>query len=231
MTTTDNPGPLDVLLNLVVILLAPVFLGVTNGDVSLARMAALETINDYRARNSADLIAVGQIVMFGLAAMGSLSLSMADELPLSMTLRLRGNAVSCNRASEQNRRARSKILADQPQTEPPTPQAEAPIPELTAEPEPFLSAEAFALLAAEAQARIDGPDIFDLAPTPTPAETRTPEEKRHQRMWSIVMAKEASELQASIPSLPPAEREAATVRVGLMGSAVDALINGAPPPR
>jgi hypothetical protein len=42
---------------------------------------------------------------FGLAALGSLSLSMTDNLSLSMTLRLRGNANACNRCAEQNRRA------------------------------------------------------------------------------------------------------------------------------
>jgi hypothetical protein len=107
MTETEPAAPSDILLTLIGILLAPVFLAVTNGDLTLARLAALHSINDYRARNQADLIAVAQIVGFGLAALGSLSLSLADDISLSMTLRLRGNAVACNRAAEQNRKARA----------------------------------------------------------------------------------------------------------------------------
>jgi hypothetical protein len=90
------------------------FLGVTAGDIALARMAALQTIDDYRAQNRADLMAVAQIVACGLAALGSLSLSMADEISLSMTLRLRGNAVALNRSAEQNRRALAKTTGPAP---------------------------------------------------------------------------------------------------------------------
>jgi hypothetical protein len=75
--------------------------------VNMARRAALETVNAYRIRDQADLLTVAQIVAFGLAALGSLSLSMLDDLTLSMTLRLRGNANACSRSAELNRRARS----------------------------------------------------------------------------------------------------------------------------
>src|SRR5580692_3895965 len=84
--------PSDILTHLIVTLLAPMFLIASNGDILVARMAALETINAYRGRDHVDLIAVAQIVGYGLAALGSLSLSMADGLSPSMTLRLRGNA-------------------------------------------------------------------------------------------------------------------------------------------
>jgi hypothetical protein len=47
-------------------------------------MAAIGTVNAYRARNHADLIAIAQIIAFGPAALGSLSLSMADDISLSM---------------------------------------------------------------------------------------------------------------------------------------------------
>ncbi len=97
--------PADVLLNLIVIILAPIFLDASGGSIAFARMAALETVIAYRARHNADLIAIAQIIAFGLAALGSLSLSMADDISLSMTLRLRGNANALNRSAEQNRRA------------------------------------------------------------------------------------------------------------------------------
>ncbi len=102
----DDAGlhPSEILLNLIVTFLAPMFLCASRGDILLARMAALETVNGYRARSHADLVSIAQIIAFGLAAMGSLSLSMADDLSVSMMLRLRGNANACNRSAEQNRR-------------------------------------------------------------------------------------------------------------------------------
>jgi hypothetical protein len=95
----------DVLMHLVAIHLAPMFLCVTGGDIDHARMAAIETVNAYRAQTHADLIAIAQIVAFGLGALGSLSLAMNDDISVGMTLRLRGNANACNRSAEQNRRA------------------------------------------------------------------------------------------------------------------------------
>jgi hypothetical protein len=104
----------DILLHFIVTALAPMFLAASGDEISYARMAALETVNAYRARTHADLIAVAQVIAFGLAALGSLSLSMADNLSLSMTLRLRGNANACNRSAEQNRRALTQSRLDHP---------------------------------------------------------------------------------------------------------------------
>jgi hypothetical protein len=106
-TGRDIPiHPTDILIALIVACLAPMFLGASGGDVGFARMAAMETLNAYRARNQADLLAVAQIVGFGLAVLGSLSLSMAEDISLTMTLRLRGNANALHRSAEQLRRAR-----------------------------------------------------------------------------------------------------------------------------
>jgi hypothetical protein len=116
-TAQTDPAihPVDILMSFIVAFLAPMFLSASGGDIGFARMAAIETITAYRARSPADLIAIAQLIGCGLAALGSLSLSMADNLSLSMTLRLRGNAVSLNRAAEQNRRAlRAAESADLP---------------------------------------------------------------------------------------------------------------------
>jgi hypothetical protein len=222
------PAGSDFLLSLIVTLIAPIFYGVTGGDVALARLAALETVNDYRARNNADLLVVAQIVGFGLAALGSLSLSMAEDLSLSMILRFRGNAMSCNRAAEQNRRAR-RALQDEPQTRPPAepePVEVEPAPQSGA----FLNPDAAHLLAAESRARLEQADGHNPIPKPTQSATRTPAEKRHQEMWGIALAKESSEITDSLPRLPPAEREAAEMRAGLLGSTAHDLIYGAPEP-
>src|ERR1700712_614411 len=181
----QSPG---LLMSLVIVLLAPVFLAVAGGDVDLARMAAIETVNDYRARNHADLIAVAQIIAFGLAALGSLSLSLADELSVSMALRLRGNAIACSRSAEQNRRALTKSQADHP----PHPLEVEPDPEyeLQTDNDMFLSAAAAQELDAEADARLQSVELI-AEPTPTPMPT---DDKRHKAMWAIAMVKEASEI-------------------------------------
>lgn len=197
--TPCHPG--DVLISLIVALLAPIFLAVTAGDVALARLAAMETINDYRARNNTDLVAIAQIIGCGLAALGSLSQSMADDLSLSMTLRLRNNAVSLNRSAEQNRRV---LRAPLPDTKDPIYAVMAPEPEPAIaedpahpEPEPFLSPAAEHLLATEAQARLESPahPIHRARTTdPTAAETQ---------MWAIAMANQASDFAAGLSNRPP----------------------------
>src|ERR1700733_3563161 len=164
--TTESPPhhPTNALMSLIVTLLLPTFLGVTAGDIALAKMAAIETINDYRARNSADLIAIAQIIACGLAALGSLSLSMDDDISLSMTLRLRGSAVALNRSAEQNRRVLAQPLRDDPipfhfdmlPAPEPTP-AEMDDAAGIARAEALLSAAAAHELAAEAQARLQDP--------------------------------------------------------------------------
>ena len=93
------------LVNLIVTLLVPMFLVESGGDLSFARMAALQTLNAYCARNDEDLISVVQIIAFGFAALMSLSRSMEDGVSVVMMLRLHGNANACNRSAEHNRRA------------------------------------------------------------------------------------------------------------------------------
>jgi hypothetical protein len=235
MTQTTEPQPhhpTNALMSLIVALLVPTFLGVTAGDIAMARMAAIETINDYRARNNADLIAIAQIIACGLAALGSLSLSMDDEISLSMILRLRGSAVALNRSAEQNRRVLNQPLRDNPTPyhlpmDPETRMADDPG---IARAEAFLSAAAAQELAAESEARLQDPRQI-AAQTPAPAQNATVSDKRHQEMRAIAMVKEASEITASIPHLPPAERPAATIRAAALGSTANELLTGVSPPR
>jgi hypothetical protein len=236
--------PTDILMNLIIALLAPMFLGISAGDVNLARMAAIETVNAYRVQNHADLIAVAQIVAFGLAALGSLSMSMADDISLSMALRLRANANGLNRSAEQNRRALQRSHHDDP-----APHRMAPEPHrMAAEPEPepadtfaghddldeaevFLSVAAVKELAAEAEARLWGGEqtvhrAHVAAPAAIAAAANAPAlaEQRNQAMWAIAMAKEAAVITASIPSLPPAERNIELMRVSALCTVANELL-------
>jgi hypothetical protein len=238
--TTESPPhhSTNTLMSLIVTLLLPTFLGVTAGDIALARMAAIETINDYRARNNADLIAIAQIIACGLAALGSLSLSMDEEISLSMALRLRSSAVALNRSAEQNRRVLNQPLRENPTpyyletpSEPETTPAETEDDPGIARAEALLSAAAAQELAEEAEARMQDPrQIANQTPAPAqnaPATT----DKRHQEMWAIAMVKEASEITANLLHLPPAERQAAALRAAALGSAANELLTGVSPPR
>jgi hypothetical protein len=236
--TTPHPNPgsaipvpaTNIFLTLVVILLAPMFLGVCAGDVALARAAALETITDYRAQNRASLLAVAQIIACGLAALGSLSLSMEDDISLSMTLRLRGNAVALNRSAEQNRRALKQGLEDTAQ---PAPMTETGMAALDGqninEDEIIAGVIATQKRVAEAQNRLwpasAQPDPLPAAAPPADVPV-TEEQRRDQAMWASAMADVASEFTASLARLPPAERRAASLQAAALTNASNALLSG-----
>jgi hypothetical protein len=110
--------PSDVLLNLVLLLLTPMFLCVADGDLSLARRAAYHTLVSYRVRSQFDLIAIAQIIACGLAALGSLSMSLSDGISVPMMLRLQSSANALNRSAELNRRAIRESRAGLAQSEP-----------------------------------------------------------------------------------------------------------------
>jgi hypothetical protein len=284
-----------ILINLIVTLLAPMFLGATGGDIGMARMAAEETVRAYCARDHADLIAVAQIIAFGLAALGSLSLSMADDISLSMTLRLRSNANALSRSSEQVRRSLSQHYPREQHPREHRPGEQRPGEHRPGEQHPgehrpgeqrpgehrpgeqrpgehrpgehlpddrpcdidpwdispdligaataaaldedaaqakavlFMSIAAAQELAAEADARLREPEqTTDPVPhQEAPPTTRAiTTEKQHQNMWAIAMVNEAAEITAAIPNLPPEQREAASLRAGMLGSIANQLITG-----
>jgi hypothetical protein len=190
-------APENLLFILIVNLLAPMLLAAAMGDITLARAAAIETVNSDRARSQTDLLAIAQVVAFGLAALDSLSRSMGDDISITMALRLRGNANACNRASEQNRRALAKAQAeiDLPETDLPAPEAAPPL----AKPSPFLSDAAEAMLAEEARAR----------PHPLP---QTPAPPDHATKAADLL-RQVGELKARIPSMSKSARKAAFERI------------------
>jgi hypothetical protein len=229
--------PADILINLIVTFLAPMFLGASGGDIALARMAAFETVNAYRMGNHADLLAIAQIVACGLAALGSLSLSMADDISLSMTLRLRGNANALNRSAEQNRRA-----VGEGRSERTTPQlSEAARADTSLDPaDADFEATVLANLAdsqkrvADTQSRLQQPVPAQGTPVgPIVAGTVADDitEQRRQAMWAAAMTDVAGEFTASLHNLPPAERKMASMRAAALSSSANALLSGAVPPR
>ena len=219
-----RPSTTDILMNLIVAFLAPMFLAASGGDVALARTAAIETVDAYRIRNHADLVSIAQVIAFGLAALGSLSLSMADGLSLSMVLRLRGNANALDRAAERSRRA----LRESHRHNASPDQAEPEIqPEAGASNEAALTAAVTAArqAAANVRTRIQAEAPASPAPATPPAA-----KQHHQTSWAIAMADAAEKLTAGIDALPPAERRAASLRAATLASTATTLLSGTHPP-
>ncbi|MDR3531780.1 MAG: hypothetical protein P4L90_14670 [Rhodopila sp.] len=229
--------PSHILLNLIVALLAPMFLSTSGGDIEFARMAALGTVNAYRVRNHADLITVAQIIACGLTALGSLSLSMADNLSLSMTLRLRGNAVALNRSADQNRRAlRESRFDDRPHQAERTDGAESPPEPDQDQYEAQVTASVAAVQQRAAESRASLKDAEPSSPAPSPiaapkAAAPMITERQRQAMWARAMADVAGEFTASLPHLPPAERRAASLRAEVLSSTANELLSGSGAPR
>jgi hypothetical protein len=226
-TTAPEPSPTTGFLTSVIVsALAPVFFAVTGGDIPLARMAAEEVVNEHHARNRVDLIAVGQIIANGLAALGSLGQSLNDEIPLPMALRLRNNAISLNRMVEHNRRVRKQNQNADP-VDLGTDTHVEPAP--SEEPEPFLKDDIAERLAAEAASRLTSPAEQSVSPAfddPAPAEPTMLEERRQKRTQAMAMIKEAGDISANLHTLPPPEREHAEYRAAMLGRSARELLTG-----
>ena len=235
--TEAAPGPLavlpaDILMNFIVSLLAPMFLTASGGDIGFASMAVLETVNSYRVRNLGDLIAVAQIVAYGLAALGSLSLSMDDGLSLPMILRLRGNANACTRSAEQNRRALEKPCSGDRQ---PHQHRAHPRPaDARYEAEVMANLADTKKLAVEAMARLQPtePAAEPIAHSAlATTEVLTLEDRQRQAAWADAMTDVAAEFTAGVVHLPLAERQEASHRAALLTSCANQLLSGTVPPR
>lgn len=234
---TTRPG--DILMSRLVASLVPMLLSSSGGDITLARGAAIETVNAYRPRNHADLIAIAQIIAFGLAALSSLGFSMVDGLSLATTLRLRGNANALNRSAEQNRRALSQTPRVRGKSDcagvPGTAAAE---PAAATGKTPMASAVTDTPVG-DKPVRQRQPDPANAAPTAAPgriapaatAASAVVSDQKWDKAWASAMTHVAGEFTGSVPHLPPAERKHASMRAAILSSAANTLISGALPLR
>ena len=229
-TTAAPPIPIhpsDLLISLIVALLAPMFLTSANGDISFARLAALETINAYRARTQVDLLAIAHVIAFGLGALGSLSLSMLDDLPPKLILRFRANAATLHRCAEQSRRA--------------LPEPQQPDVEFT----PADAANEAVTIAqvADTQKRVAATqaaaETARPAPAPMPTAIAAPipaaiaksqpapaSDAAYQSAWAAAMNTVAAEFVADMAHLPPAERKQASRRAAILSSCAHQILTG-----
>jgi hypothetical protein len=202
------------LLNLIVTLLTPMFLAVAGGDLTLARAAAAETLDSYRAETHNDLITIAKIVAFGLATLGSLSLSMDDCRSVPQILRLRSNANATDRAEHRNRLTLDKSRAQQ-----------------TAEPSPEPEIDTAALTAAAAEMQKLTAENLAKFKRPCPAPAITDAEMQYAATWAASAALVASETAASLDSLPPDERHGAAIWVNVLNDIAKDFMAGDIPPR
>jgi hypothetical protein len=231
----DDINQADLLMHVVVMLLAPMFVTASGGDIGFARMAAFETLKAYQNRYQTDLIAVAQIIAYGLAALGSLSLSMEDGISLSMALRLRGNANALTRSAELNRRTlrETSAASQEPAWAPDSPEAQYEATVLAS------LAETQKVLAEAQSPRNPAPPPAapaPAAPAPTPAApapiaTRSPTQHQNDVIWAAGMTEVAAEFTANLAHLPPKERKHASMRAAALSSAANALLLGTAEPQ
>jgi hypothetical protein len=216
-TTPPGPGPrhpAEVLFNLIVTLLTPMFLSAAGGNLQFARLAAAETVESYRADTDSDLITIAKIIAFGLATLGSLSLSMEDHLPVTQILRLRANANATDRSEHRCRLALEQNRSQQPAAQLP-------------DREPEIDQAALTAAAAEMQQRT----TENLAKFSTPAATAADHQNHYAATWAASAATVAAETAASLPDLPPDERRSAAIWVEVLNDAAKEFMAGKIPPR
>jgi len=226
--------PSDLLMEFILGLLAPLLMAGCISDIGLARLAVLETVAAYKARGQGELVTIAQIVGFALAALDNLRLSAADDLSLTMKLRLRGNANALNRNS-----LRASITLDRP----------------------WLGSDPLVRGAAEPAAQIDDPGQHDPDPAGQPAASHevtstqaqpahasaAPQQeptvaawpdkpaalsadRRRELLWATAMTDVATECAAELAQLSAAQHSAEAIRIGVLSEAARTLRAGGDSP-
>jgi len=213
----DNGLPLhptDILINVIVTFLTPMFLGPANTNIGLAQMAAMETVNSFRIRNQAELIVVAQIIAFAMTTLGSLSLSMADDLALPMILRLRTNATALSRAEHRQRR----ILAEPP------PEHRAEPLQTQPRPEPAETEQTVVPSQAE-KAQSPTPQASPLPQAAASAVRQAaPADAARLAGWADAFGQIAQDLPVPPPNLPPAQHKPMGMRAAALPGVATGLL-------
>ena len=205
----SDPARPNFLLELIVSILAPLFFGVANGNVALARAGAAETIKDYQARNNADLIAVGQIITNGLASMAAAVASMEDGLAAPAAMGLRKAALAMARSAEANRRAiRTNHTDPLPNRRGIAAVPPPPRPDTQAATDALRQAKAVQIVQASAEARLRD-------------ESRLPSANGAANLTT-----EAKQVIANLSTLHAAERETANIRTTALNGTANHLLTG-----
>jgi len=234
MATSEPAARANTLANLVLMLLTPMFLWSTEGDIRLAYAAAAQTVNEYRIANRLSLFTVAKIIAFDIATLSSLSQSMYEDVSILLALRLRGNANSLDRSGERNRRQLEQ------ETRPGAGQSEESVEAAVAEAQRMVG-EAKARVRASTSAAGTQPDaepapVAEAAGVPAPAPVPpSPAAARTaavplQAAWADAMTAVAAEFTAGLNDLSPGERWKEMARINALTTAAGELSSSAPPP-
>jgi hypothetical protein len=222
-TGTTEPRT-DLLLEFLLASLAPLLMVGGIADFPSARRAARQAIDAYNASSQVELVTIAQTLGFALTALDDLRLSLAANLPLTMKLRLRGNAIALGRSSRHSSETLEKFrrtaarsgpsLAEQaaygpaqaPGTRPDHPNpvtaelpAELRSDPVTAEPCPAgLRSDPVTAEPCPAEPR---PDPVTAEPRPDPLQAAPAASTRQQ--WAHAMTTVAAELQARVAHVSP----------------------------
>jgi hypothetical protein len=222
-TGTTEPRT-DLLLEFLLASLAPLLMVGGIADFPSARRAARQAIDAYNASSQVELVTIAQTLGFALTALDDLRLSLAANLPLTMKLRLRGNAIALGRSSRHSSETLEKFrrtaarsgpsLAEQaaygpaqaPGTRPDHPNpvtaelpAELRSDPVTAEPCPAgLRSDPVTAETCPAEPR---PDPMTAEPRPDPLQAAPAASTRQQ--WAHAMTTVAAELQARVAHVSP----------------------------
>jgi hypothetical protein len=215
-----KPTPNEILMTLIVVLLTPMFLAASGGDIQSARFAAFATIQNHRTEDDAELVTVAKMIAFGLAALSALSLALTEDIGASMLIRLQASATACDRAEHRNRR----VLQEKRRAPPPPPEPDPPPVEQA---DVIARAEQAAALARQANQQPPEPAPQQApqpqAQQPAPAQ---PVQQMNRAAWANALATAAQEFAGEMPNLPPQEKWAASVRSKALSSAATDLLNG-----
>ncbi|PPQ29949.1 hypothetical protein [Rhodopila globiformis] len=229
MSQPVTPPRSNRLVELVLILLTPMFLCVCDNDIILARQAAADTLNAFGARSFLGVVIAAKIIAYELAALDSLSRSMADDMSPFLVLRFRSNATTLDRAADRNRQ-----LLEQHR-----------IPAAAAHLTPENAAAAVAaaqqrVQQAVASLRATAGSTPQATPQATPQSTAQPatppaspvdmSDAERRTVWADAMATVAAEFRADLDKLPEAERVKEMMRIDVLTDAASALVSGIAPP-
>jgi hypothetical protein len=257
MSATAQPqpaprvSPVNDLVNLLIVMLTPVFLGPAGGDLRLARLGAQQVLLAFKAEHHADWLTIAQIVAFGLATVNTLCLSFVEDLPIQAVLRLNNSADRLSKAEMRHRKLRHEpvgqaVARPAPSIQPvPVPAATPPA---ATNPPPATPAEAATAKPAPPNAPVGQPArITGSAGTAMPrmgpptSESRRgapalsvvqadPSDAEQCAAWLESAARVAGEYLAAMPDLDPAAAEQAMLRASALSEAARDVAAGGPLP-
>jgi hypothetical protein len=225
MSTPSTASPATNLINLLIALLAPMFLWSSCGDIRLAQIAAAQTLNDYGVANRLSLWTVAKIIAFDIATLSSLSQSMYEDISISLALRLRGNATSLDRSGDRSRRA-----LDAARRSAPAAAAEEPLEAQIARAEQMVRDAKTRVHAACSPEPETAADAAPPAAAPAPDAAAQIPMQPPRPAWPDAVTAVAEAFSAGVDGLPPEERWGEMARIMAMAAAAADLAAGAAPP-